>query len=101
MARLRVERGVILEDLAAEIGVSTQQACKYLSGANRVSAGRLHDVATALGVDESYFFEGLHQREQPSRVDKVAMSIGRSVRRIRDRRHLLALARIARLLGEE
>ena len=34
-----------------------QQAHKYETGINRISAGRLYQIARALGVDISYFFE--------------------------------------------
>lgn len=44
--------------LAEAIGVRFQQIQKYERGMNRVSAGRLLDVAKALQVSLDYFFEG-------------------------------------------
>lgn len=40
------------------MGLSYQQIQKYERGANRISAGRLHDLSTALDVPISYFFDG-------------------------------------------
>ena len=47
------------EKLAAALGVTFQQVQKYETGATRVSASRLYDVAWALQVPVSYFFEEL------------------------------------------
>jgi transcriptional regulator with XRE-family HTH domain len=45
--------------MAELIGVTYQQAHKYEKGINRVAAGRLYSIAQGLGVQVSYFFEGL------------------------------------------
>lgn len=44
----RVELGLTQQALAGQIGVSYQQIQKYETGANRVSAARLLDLAAAL-----------------------------------------------------
>ena len=51
--------GLTQQDLAEALGISYQQHQKYETGANRVSAGRLYEIAMRLGVDVGYFFEGL------------------------------------------
>lgn len=45
--------------LGQAIGVTFQQIQKYESGTNRVGASNLFRIAKALGVDVSFFFEGL------------------------------------------
>lgn len=45
------------EKLGEMIGVSYQQIQKYESGANRVSADSLKEIASALNSDVSYFYE--------------------------------------------
>lgn len=45
--------------LGQSIGVTFQQIQKYESGTNRVGASNLYKIAKALGVDVSFFFEGL------------------------------------------
>jgi DNA-binding XRE family transcriptional regulator len=60
-ARIRERRimlGLTQQQLADLIGVTYQQAHKYERGINRVSAGRLFEVAQVLGVPVSYFFDG-------------------------------------------
>ena len=44
-------------DLAERVGVTFQQVQKYENGKNRISAGRLYEVAKALGVTIQYFYE--------------------------------------------
>lgn len=60
--RLRRRRrllGLTQEGLGAKVGVKFQQIQKYETGANRVTASRLFDLANALGVSVNYFFDGL------------------------------------------
>ena len=45
--------------LAEKVGVKYQQISKYENGDNRLSVSRLWDVAVALRVPVSYFFDGL------------------------------------------
>lgn len=47
--------------LAQQIGISFQQLQKYEHGSNRMSAGRLFALKTALGVSFEYFYEGLDE----------------------------------------
>ena len=53
----RIMLGLTQQQMAELIGVTYQQAHKYETGINRISAGRLYQIARALGVEISYFFE--------------------------------------------
>ena len=55
----RTERGLTQEQLAAALDISYQQVQKYETGANRISAGRIYEIAHTLGVEVGYFFDGL------------------------------------------
>jgi transcriptional regulator with XRE-family HTH domain len=55
----RMEVGFSQEALAESLGVTFQQVQKYEKGVNRISASRLFEMAAALGVPVSYFFDGL------------------------------------------
>jgi transcriptional regulator with XRE-family HTH domain len=55
----RTEAGLTQEQLAAALGISYQQVQKYETGANRVSAGRMLEIARTLGIDVADLFEGL------------------------------------------
>jgi transcriptional regulator with XRE-family HTH domain len=60
-ARLRRRRNELRasqSSLASRLGVSFQAVQKYESGAVRLSASRLFELAHALGVAPGYFFEG-------------------------------------------
>jgi transcriptional regulator with XRE-family HTH domain len=55
----RRELGIVQEALGEALGVTFQQIQKYEKGANRISAGRLFEIANLFDVEISYFFEGL------------------------------------------
>jgi len=52
------------EQLARCVDLNFQQIQKYESGANRVSASRLFQVAEVFGVDPAEFFRGLGDNER-------------------------------------
>src|SRR5579862_5575580 len=61
-ARIRMRRrlqGVSQEKLADALGLTFQQVQKYERGANRVSASKLYEIASALKSPVAYFFDGL------------------------------------------
>ena len=51
--------GLTQEQLADALGISYQQVQKYETAANRVSAGRLFEIAAKLDTEIGSFFEGL------------------------------------------
>ncbi len=65
--RIRQRRtllGLTQEQLANALDISYQQVQKYETGSNRVSAGRLYEIAKHLDSDISYFFEDLEPTSQ-------------------------------------
>ncbi len=52
----RVQLGMSQTALADKLGVAFQQVQKYEKGTNRVAAGRLPLIATALRVNVGYFY---------------------------------------------
>ena len=57
--RRRTVLGLTQEQLASALKISYQQVQKYETGANRVSAGRLFEIAQHLDVGVAYFFDGV------------------------------------------
>ncbi|MEP0313859.1 MAG: helix-turn-helix transcriptional regulator [Hyphomonas sp.] len=53
----RRELGMTQEGLAENLSLTFQQVQKYVSGRSRLSAGRLREVAVALGKPVGYFYE--------------------------------------------
>ncbi len=95
--------GMTQQQLAESVGIKFQQIQKYETGMNRVSASRLWDIAAALGVPVSYFFEGIGQNAGASSdvpgdilADKEALDLVRSYYAIpeQQRRRLFDLARV-------
>lgn len=56
--RLRAEADLTLAELSAALGISHQQLQKYETGANRVSAGMLYELARALALPVDALFDG-------------------------------------------
>src|SRR5260370_7994166 len=54
----RVEQHISQADLGDKLGVSFQQVQKYEKGVNRVGAARLQQIATALDVPLTFFYDG-------------------------------------------
>jgi len=53
----RVEQQISQDELGKALGVSFQQVQKYERGTNRVSASRLQQIATALDVPVTFFYD--------------------------------------------
>lgn len=97
--------GMTQQQLAEMVGIKFQQIQKYETGTNRVSASRLWNIAEALNVEVSFFFEGLDGDTEdadgkqivPSDLiaDKEAMDLVRSYYGIPEhqRKRLFELAR--------
>lgn len=100
--------GMTQQQLAEKVGIKFQQIQKYETGMNRVSASRLWDIAAALSVPVSFFFEGLASHEAANNEpeaqdvpldilkDKEALELVRSYYAIPEtqRRRLFELARV-------
>jgi transcriptional regulator with XRE-family HTH domain len=103
MRERRTVLGLSQHQLAGMIGVTYQQAHKYECGANRISAGRLFDVAEALAVPVSWFFEGLSanaDRDIAPR-QRLALELARNFAAIDNEKHQEALNQMARLLATQ
>jgi transcriptional regulator with XRE-family HTH domain len=62
----RLLLGMNQEDLAQSLGLTFQQVQKYESGANRVSASRLWEIAAILKMPIRYFFPGGQGQHPPN-----------------------------------
>mgnify|MGYP002784700549 CR=1 FL=1 len=67
--------GMTQQQLAQAVGIRFQQVQKYESGANRVSASRLWDLAKALNSPVTYFFEGLDAGLAPGAAKSFAGAV--------------------------
>lgn len=73
----RREMGLSRRALGEVIGVGLKQVNKYETAMNRVSAGRLYEIALALSVPAAWFFEGIASElgegdPMPEPVDDMA-----------------------------
>ena len=102
--------GMTQQQLGDIVGIKFQQIQKYETGMNRSSASRLWDIAQALDVSISFFFEGFESEEVAAEAamaathdtrgdllaDKEALELVRSYYAIPEaqRRRLFDLARV-------
>lgn len=104
-ARVRERRimlGLTQQQLADLIGVTYQQAHKYERGINRVSAGRLFEIARVLSVPIGYFYEGLNAEQEPKSAsprERMMLELARNFSEIRNERHQEAFSQLARALS--
>jgi len=103
-ARIRERRimlGLTQQQLAELIGVTYQQEHKYERGINRVSAGRLFEIARALNVPVGYFYEGIGKEgvRPVAPHQRMLLEIARNFADIPNERHQEALSALARALA--
>ena len=103
MRERRIMLGLTQQQMADLIGVTYQQAHKYEKGINRIAAGRLYNVARALGVEVSFFFEGLDEAQafQPTPQQRMLLELARNFISLPNRRHQEAICMLARVLAED
>lgn len=102
----RIMLGLTQQQMAELIGVTYQQAHKYETGINRISAGRLYQIAQALGVDIGYFFEDVdpEHKAKPKQAElmpqqRMLLELARNFANIPNRKHQDALCNLARVLA--
>ncbi len=105
-ARIRERRimlGLTQQQLADLIGVTYQQAHKYERGINRVSAGRLYEIAQVVSVPVNYFFDGIdgQNTRSISPRERMCLELARNFAQIPNEKHQEALSQLARALAAE
>ena len=103
----RIMLGLTQQQMAQVIGVTYQQAHKYETGVNRISAGRLHQIAQALGVDIGYFFEDVEPGTKNPQTaaelmpqQRMLLELARNFTHLTNKKHQEALSNLARVLAE-
>ena len=106
--RIRERRtmlGLSQQQLAVMIGVTYQQAHKYERGLNRISAGRLYQIAQVLEVPISWFFEGIETADasaaEISPRQRMGLELARNFAMIDNQKHQEALSQMARALAAQ
>jgi len=101
----RAELGLTQEDLGGTLQISYQQIQKYETAANRISAGRLFEIAAALDVGISYFFDG-YEGDEPEEPlphgghNRAAIELVRNFLEIKDESLRTAVTTLMRALKD-
>lgn len=112
--RIRERRtllGFTQETLAEILGISYQQVQKYETGANRVTAGRLFQIAQCLDCNVAIFFDGLGTTTQQTKQgthdqtlsvsSRAVIELVRSFQAIPSEATRAALVNLARTMSNE
>jgi|SRR5436305_85878 transcriptional regulator with XRE-family HTH domain len=90
----RRELGLSLEQLGEKLGLSLGQVQKYEVGVDRIGAGRLVEVAEALGTEVGRFFS---DKSEADRLDDPSFAeLRNQFDRIRDAKLRRAVIEVAR-----
>lgn len=103
-ARIRERRiilGITAAQLAELIGVRAEQVRRYERGLTTISAERLYFASQALGVDTSFFFEGVDsERFRASPLQHMLLELARNFIAIEDENRREELCVLARAYAE-
>ena len=97
----RIILGLTQQHFAEMIGVSYQQAHKYERGLSRIWAGRLFEIARALSVPLTYFYEGFGGEgpRQTTPHQRMLLEIARNFAEIRSEKQQEAVSQLVRVLA--
>ena len=87
--------GMNQTQLGKAVGITFQQVQKYENGANRISASKLYQFASVLGVPVSFFFEDAEPKPRGGR--RAARQEFKSLRKRETLQFVRALSRISNL----
>ncbi|MCL2713148.1 MAG: helix-turn-helix domain-containing protein [Alphaproteobacteria bacterium] len=99
----RIELKISQGELGERLGVSFQQVQKYEKGVNRVVAGRLRQIAAALSVPVTFFYEGNDRERQADSLrfmdSAFSLRLLRAYRKIRNHAIQRQLVALVELIG--
>jgi len=97
----RISLGLTQRELGEMVGATSQAIYKYERGIDRLSAGQLYEIASALNQPVTDFYEGLG-KEAPQRFvvhRRRALEIARYFTEIPSEKHQQAFGALVRLLA--
>ena len=102
--RRRILLGFTQDQLGEALGISYQQIQKYETGANRVSAGRLFQIAQTLETQVGWFFDGIGDdtedlSETAGQSPRHVIELVRGFSKISEDRLRMAVLALVRALG--
>lgn len=100
--RIKVRReqmGWTQRELGEVLKITYQMVHKYERGISRVAAGRLHQMATALGVDVTWFYVGAPDPVMPPAASPLTVEFLDSAAKL-DCAELAAVCALVRALAQ-
>lgn len=90
LRNLRILMDMSQEMLASKVGITFQQIQKYEKGVNRISASRLLEFASILGVDLKVFYRGVLDQDNDAlnlsllEIDPKVLALAQQLQEIDD-----------------
>lgn len=97
---VRVEAGLTQKQLAYKIGITYQQIHKYETGVNRISIGRLFEIAKFLDVPPSIFTDNLFEETKNSEFTRGGLELNRAFFSIHDADTRALVTRLTKVLAQ-
>lgn len=97
----RLILGMSQEKLAGALGITFQQVQKYERGANRISAGRLYNIAVVMKVAIDTFFSPATTKIRASLEDREVLEIVRAFKAIHNPAIRRSALNMVRSLGRK
>jgi transcriptional regulator with XRE-family HTH domain len=95
----RVALGLTQNQLGAMIGSTNQQVHKYEKGIDRLSAGQLYEIAQALDMPVTYFYEGFGEdMSHPFALGRMR-EIAHNFKEFQNETHQEAFSQVVRTLA--
>jgi transcriptional regulator with XRE-family HTH domain len=97
----RLQLGLTQQEVAKRLGITYQHAHKYETGVNKISVGRLFQIAQVLDVEVSYFFRDL-EKPRPAKASvrqRAILELTRNFVHLPSLRHQEALCQLARAMA--
>ena len=97
----RITLGLTQRQLGEMIGLTCHQVHKYEWGFNRVSDGKLFEIACALSTPITYFFEDIGQKGpwQITLHERMLLDVARNIAKIANEDQREAVSELVRALA--
>lgn len=98
---VRLSMGLTVANLTSMLDITHQQLCKYETGKNRISAGRLVHLARQMHKPITFFTDLEEPFLKYGKHDRMLLDIMRTIRSIKDKNKLKILVDMAHTFAED
>lgn len=82
LRRLRIESGLLQDDVATALGITHQQVQKYESGRNRLPLQTVPQLCDLLGIRHEDLLDGIRNGKQNGKGDAAPLPLSPDIRHL-------------------